>query len=171
MEFEARFELLENDKNNLSLNFNVTKMWFDQDLFEEFQYNNKTSSGLQGASDFIVNAALNYSNKKENEFGATLSGNYTSDNIFALGAPEDFDNSDIFYNDEIIEKGFFVLDLILRKKFNDHLSMNLRGLNLLNPLIQQTQKVKDIPTQIETNETVVSYKRGVDIRIGLNYSF
>lgn len=171
LEFEARFGIIENGNNKLGFNFNATKMWFNQDLFEEFQYNNKTSSGLQGASDFILNASLNYSNNREKEFAATLSGNYSSDNVFALGAPEDFANSDVLYNDEIIEKGFFVLDLILRKKFNDHLSMNLRGLNLLNPLIEQTQKVKDIPTQIETNETVVSYKNGVDIRIGLKYTF
>jgi len=172
LEFEARWGILKSDdSDNLSLNFNATKMWFNQDLYKEFQYNGKTSSGLQGASDLILNTSLNYSNNKENEFGATLTGNYSSDKIFALGAPEDFSSSDVLYNDEIIEKGFFSLDLVLRKKLNQHFSLSFKGLNLLNPAIEQTQKVKDIPTQIETTEIVGSYKKGVNLQLGLRYSF
>ncbi|OIQ40295.1 MAG: TonB-dependent receptor [Bacteroidetes bacterium MedPE-SWsnd-G1] len=174
LEFEGRWGLLKSeDKDSDEVNFivNVTKMWFDQDIYEEFQYNGKTSSDLEGASDLILNSSLNYSNNKENEFGATLTGNYSSDKIFALGAPEDFANSDVLYNDEIIEKGFFTLDLVLRKQLNERLSMSFKGLNLLNPQIEQTQKVKDIPTQVETNETVVSYKKGVDLQLGISYSF
>jgi len=171
LEFETRWELLNNETNNLNVTFNATKMWFNQDLFEEFQYNNKKESDLQGASDFILNASINFSNNKENEFGATLSGNYSSDKIFALGAPEDFASSDILYNDEIIEKGFIAIDIVLRKKINNHFSMNLKGLNILNPVIEQTQKVKNIPTQIETNEIVSSYKKGIDIRLGIKYTF
>ena len=171
LELETRWELLTSESNNLNVHFNVAKMWFNQDLFQEFQYKNKKKSDLQGASDFILNASLNYSNNKKNEFGATLSGNYSSDKIFALGAPEDFVNSDILYNDEIIEKGFLSMNIVLRKKINNHFSVNLKGLNILNPAIEQTQKVKNIPTQIETNQIVSSYKKGVDIRIGLKYTF
>ena len=146
-------------------------MWFNQDLYSEFQYNNVTESNLQGASDLILNGALNYANNKENSFGATWSGNYSSDKIFALGAPEDFSSSDVYYNDEIIEKGFFTLDLVLRKQINKNFSMRLKGLNLLNPAIEQTQNVRDIPTQVETTETVSSYKKGIDFNIGLRYTF
>ena len=170
-EFETRLNLVDTEQTGLNLNLNATKMWFNQDLLPDFQYAGKTTSDLQGASDFIVNGALSYSNNKENEFVATLTGNYSSDKIFALGAPEDFANSFELYNDEIIEKGFVTLDLVLTKKFNEHFSMNLRGQNLLNPSIDQTQKVRDIPTEIETNEVVMSYKKGVDFRIGFNYTF
>ena len=171
LEFETRWDILDNENAGLNFNFNATKMWFNQDLLPEFQYANKTESDLQGASDFIVNGALSFTNNAENEFVATVSGNYSSDKIFALGAPEDFDNSDVLYNDEIIEKGFFTLDLVLTKQINERFSMNLRGRNLLNPSIEQTQKVRDIPTQIETNETVSSYKNGVDISLGMKYTF
>ncbi len=171
LEFETRLELLDKEHANLNFNFNATKMWFNQDLLAEFQYANRTESDLQGASDFILNAALSFSNNAENEFIATLTGNYSSDKIFALGAPEDFENSDVLYNDEIIEKGFFTMDLVLTKDINDRFSMNLRGRNLLNPAIEQTQKVRDIPTQVETNELVSSYKNGVDISLGMKYTF
>ena len=171
MEFETRWNIIESDNNDLSFNFNATKMWFNQDLYKEFQYNNVTSSNLQGASDLILNGVLSYSNNKENAFGVILSGNYSSDKIFALGAPEDFSNSDVYYNDEIIEKGFFALDLVVRKKINKNLSINLKGLNLLNPAIEQTQNVKNIPTQIETTEMVSSYKKGIDFNLGLKYTF
>ena len=175
LEFETRINLIKpnEDENNstLDLNFNATKMWFNQDLHKEFQYKNKTSSKLQGASDFIVNTSLSYSNTKENEFTATLSANYSSDKIFALGAPEDFTNSATLYNDEIIENGFVSLDLILNKKITNNLSLKLTGKNLLNPNIKQTQKVRNLSTQIETNETVVSYKKGILLNLSLKYSF
>ena len=171
LEFETRWNIIESENNDLNFNFNATKMWFNQDLYSAFQYNNVTESNLQGASDLILNGALNYANNKENSFGATLSGNYSSDKIFALGAPEDFSSSDVYYNDEIIEKGFFTLDLVLRKQINKNFSMRLKGLNLLNPAIEQTQNVRDIPTQVETTETVSSYKKGIDFNIGLRYTF
>lgn len=174
LELETRLGIVKSedgDSNEVNFNFNITKMWFEQDLYKEFQYSDKTSSGLQGASDLILNASLSYSNNKENELGATLTGNYSSDKIYALGAPEDFVNSDILYNDEIIEQGFFTLDFVLRKKLNENFSMSFKGMNLLDPIIEQTQKVKDIPTQVETNETVVSYKKGVNLQLGLKYTF
>ena len=146
-------------------------MWFKQDLLEEFQYNNKTESDLQGASDLIINTALSYSNNKENEFSATLAGNYSSDKIYALGAPEDFTNSAILYNDEILEKGFVTLDLVLSKKLSKNLSMKLTGKNMLNPSIEQSQKVKPLSTEIETTEIISSYKKGMDLSLGFKYTF
>jgi len=170
-EFETRLAIIKSDLNSLSINFNATKMWFNQDLLKEFQYKNKTTSDLQGASEFILNTALSYSNKKENSFNATLTGNYSSDKIFALGAPEDFSNNAILYNDEIIEKGFITIDLVLSKKINKNLSVKLTGKNLLNPTIDQSQKVKNISNQIEANQIISSYKKGANIKLGLKYIF
>jgi len=171
LEFETRLNIFEKENSDLNINFNATKMWFNQDLLKEFQYNNKTTSKLQGASDFIVNTALSYSNNKESEFNATLSGNYSSDKIYALGAPEDFSNSAILYNDEIIEKGFITLDLVLSKQINKQLSVKLVGKNILNPSIEQSQKVKPLSSEIETNEIISSYKKGLDLSIGFKYTF
>jgi len=175
LEFEAKTDIIkgniDENKGSLNLNFNATKMWFNQDLLENFQYKGKTTSGLQGASDFIINTALSYTNNKEKEFIATLTANYSSDKILALGAPEDFTNSLIFYNDEIIEKGFVSLDVIVNKKLSEKLSVKISGKNLLNPSIEQTQKISNLTTQNETNETIVSYKKGLQLGLSLKYTF
>jgi len=171
LELETRLGVLQTDTHNLDINLNATKMWFKQDLLPTFQYNQQTSSDLQGASGFILNTAISYETVGEKAFLATLSGNYSSDKIYALGAPEDFDNSDVLFNDEIIEKGFVSLDLVLSKKFSDHWSLGIKGKNLLNPAIEQTQQIRSLSTQVVTNETVNSYRKGIDLNIGLKYTF
>jgi outer membrane receptor protein involved in Fe transport len=172
-ELEAKTDLIKNDDDEgiLNLTGNVTKMWLTQDLLKDFQYKDVTTSSLQGASDFIANGSLSYSNNKEKKFTATLTGNYSSDKIFALGSPEDFANSDIYYNDEIIEKGFVSLDLVMSKELTKNLVVKLVGRNLLNPEIKQTQFVKSFITNIETNETVLSYKKGSQLTVSMKYTF
>lgn len=172
-ELEVRTDLLKNDNNESILNMtaNLTKMWLNQDLLEDFQYKNITSSSLQGAAGFISNGSLSYGDRKEKEFVATLTGNYSSDKIFSLGSPEDLLNSNKFYNDEIIEKGFVTLDLVVSKKLSKNILVKLVGRNLLNPEIKQTQLVKSFITNIETNETVLSYKKGSQFTVSFKYSF
>lgn len=172
-ELETRLGLLKNvdEDNIIDFNANVTKMWFDQDLYKEFQYNNKSTSKLQGASDLIINSSVSYNNQRENAFIATLSANYASDKIFALGSPEDLEQSDIMFNEEIIEKGFITLDVILSKAINKNLTIKALAQNILNPVIKQTQEITDIPTGVTTNETVQSYKRGADFSLNLSYKF
>ncbi|WP_298532563.1 TonB-dependent receptor [uncultured Algibacter sp.] len=173
VEIETRLNLIENEEEESILDFNVnlTKMWFNQDLLEEFQYKNLTESELQGASDLIINGSLSYNNQSERPFIATITGNYASDKIFALGAPEDFASSDVLYNDEIIEKGFVTLDLVLSKQLTDRLLLKFIGRNLLNPDIQQTQKVQSLVDGTETDELVSSYKSGSVLSLSLKYAF
>ena len=169
LEFEARYYIIkavETGMPSLNLIVNATKMWFNQDLLEEFQYNSKTETDLQGASGFIANAALSFSNNKEKEFVATLSGNYSDDKIFALGAPEDFENSATLFNNEIIEKGFTTVDLIISKKLSDRISLKFSGKNLLNPEIQQTQEIKPLTEDART-EVVSSYKKGINLSLSV----
>lgn len=173
IELEGRVGFLENEDEEdlLNLTGNITRMWLTQDLLTNFQYNNKTESSLQGASDFIVNTVLSYSNKKEREFVATLSGNYSSDKIYALGNPESFASSDTLFNEEIIEKGFVTLDLVLSKEITEKLTARLIGRNLLNPAIKQTQDLRDLNTGITTTETVLEYKKGSQLSLNLKYVF
>ena len=172
-ELEAKTDLIKNDDDEGVLNItgNITKMWLNQDLYENFQYKDVTESSLQGASDFIVNSSLSYSNKKENEFSATLTGNYSSDKIFSLGGAEGFVNRATEFNDEIIERGFVALDLVVSKELTKNLQVKLVGRNLLNPEIKQTQNVTSIITGVETNETVLSYKKGSQLTLGFKYNF
>ncbi len=166
---------------NLDLNFNATRMWHSQDLKEvraedgtfirTFRYKNLTKTGLQGASDWIVNTSLNFSTPSENPFSASLIMNYASDKIYALGAPEIQSQSDTFYNDAIIEKGFVAMDATLTKEFGKSWTLRFIGRNLLNPEIRRTQLVKPSTTGIETDETVRSYTSGATLSLGVNYSF
>lgn len=174
LELEGRFHLLKaknSEEPEINLILNTTKMWFKQDLLKEFQYNNKTESDLQGASDFIVNGTVSFSTNKKNNLKLAISGNYSSDKILALGSPEDFSNSGTLFNSEIIEKGFVKLDFVLSKKLSKRFAIKLAAKNLLNPKIEQTQKIKPLSGKA-FNEVVNSYKKGVDLsctlKINLN---
>ena len=169
VEVETRLGLIKaetTERPGLDLILNATKMWFNQDLLKEFQYNSKTKTDLQGASGFIVNGALSYSSNKENEFAASVTGNYSSDKIFALGAPEDFENSATLFNNEIIEKGFVTVDLVISKKLSKRVELKFSGKNLLNPKIEQTQEIKPLSGESST-EVVSSFKKGINLALGV----
>lgn len=182
VELESRVNLIMvDDRPKLRLNLNATRIWHSQDLKdvvdetgavkETFKYKNLTETGLQGASDLILNTVLNYSNLKENPLEATLSFNYASEKIVILGGPEDQATKDIDYNDAIVENGIPMLNLTVKKVLSDKLDVNLTARNILNPNIKLTQLVKDPNTAIETNETVLSYTRGRQLSITFNYNF
>ena len=187
-ELETKVDLVKvNDEGetpkgiNLDLNLNATRMWHSQDLKEvrdadgnfirTFRYKGLTQTGLQGASDWIVNTSLNFSTPSDNPFSASLTANYASDKIYALGAPEVQSQSETFYNDAIIEKGFVVFDATLTKELGEHWTLRFLGRNLLNPDIKRTQLVKPSTTNVETEEIVRSYTSGTTLSLGLNYSF
>ena len=163
----------------LDLVFNITRMWHKQDLkevFDEdgnfvrtFRYKGLTEEGLQGASDWILNTSLNFTTAGQKPFDASLTANYASDKIFALGAPEIQSQADTFYNDAIVEKGFVVLDAVITKQIDRHWRIRLRGRNLLTPTIERTQLVRPSTTGIETEEIVRSYTTGAQIILGINY--
>ncbi len=182
IEVEGRVNLISGDERpNLKLNMNASRMWHKQDLKEvvdengnfvrTFRYKGLSETGLQGASDWIVNGSLNFSTNTENPFEVTISGNYASDKIYALGSPEFQTSGDINYNDAIIEKGFISLDLILNKKMTTNLKIGLSGKNILNPEIKRTQLIKPSTTNIETEETILSYTRGANLGLSINYTF
>lgn len=184
LEIETKLSLLEAEEEteyNLDLNLNASRMWHTQDLKEirnangdfvrTFRYKGLTETDLQGASDWIFNGSLNFSTNTENPLRASVVANYASDKIFALGAPEIQTQSETFYNDAIIEKGFVTLDAIISKNLGENLSLKLSGKNLLNPEIERTQNVRPSTTGIETNQTVRSYTRGATISLGVGYKF
>ena len=184
LELESKLELISMKKGaayDLNLGFNASRMWHSQDLKEvraadgtfirTFQYKGLTETGLQGASDWIFNGSLNLVTGNENPFMASLVANYASDKIYALGAPERQTESETFYNDAIVEKGFVTLNTVLSKELGDHWSLKFTGKNLLNPEIERVQNIKPSTTGIETTETVRSYTRGAVLSLGVNYSF
>ncbi len=182
IELESRVNLITVDERpTLRLNFNATRMWHKQDLkdvygedgsiTETFKYKDITDTGLQGASDLIVNTSINYTTLNENPFEATVAFNYASEKIVILGGPEDQATKDIDYNDAIVENGIPYLDLIFKKTFNERLQVSINAKNLLNPQIKLTQLVNNPVMGTEINETVLSYNRGRQISININYNF
>ncbi|NKI31595.1 TonB-dependent receptor [Croceivirga thetidis] len=210
IELESKINLLEPKFNeatddyegiDLSLVFNATLMHHEQDLkfvptedgtnaTDFFRFGTNSSTGLEGASDFIMNANLNMKTSGENKFAASLNANYASDKIFVLGNPEGFAIYDYSYNDNIIEKGFVVLNGRLSQDINEKWQVSLNGQNLLDPEIRRTQGVLDNrnevrdfsndinvrlgpngPQRIIRTETVRSYKLGRTLSLGLTYTF
>ncbi|HIB36552.1 TonB-dependent receptor [Mesonia sp.] len=185
LELEANVGLISSEEENgvnLDLGFNFTRMWHTQDLktnYNEegniastFRYNGKSEIGLEGASDYIVNTSFNFSTNWEKEFNANISGNYSSDKIYAIGsAPDSQTIESNLYNNEIIEKGFVTLNATLNQEITKNFSVNFKALNLLDPEIERTQDVLDIPTGQENTETIRSYKKGMTLSLGFNYKF
>lgn len=186
VEIDANLSLIEKDVVDntgfsLDLNANATRMWHNQDLKEivykngmianSFRYAGKSEEGLQGASDWIFNAALNFSTAWENELSANLSANYSSDKIFALGrAVQDLSLSDVYYNDAIIEKGFVTLNLVVNQELNENWTLRFTGKNLLNPTIEREQDVLPINGNIVETNTVQSYTKGAVLSFGVSYN-
>ena len=182
VEVEGRVNLIAGDENpNLKLSVNASRMWHSQDLKEvyddngnfvrTFRYKGLTETGLEGASEWIANGSFYFSSNTEKSFDATLSANYASDRIYALGSPEFQTSGDVNYNDAIVEKGFVTLDLILSKQLTERLKIGVSGKNILNPKIERTQLIKPNTTNIETEESVLSYTRGAKFGLKLNYTF
>ncbi|PQJ16459.1 TonB-dependent receptor [Aureicoccus marinus] len=203
LELETKLDLIkattneegEATGNELSMVFNATRMWTNQDLIEQrtesgalirsFRYKTISKTNLQGAPDYIINSSLNFNTAGVNPFGVSLTANYASDKIFALGVPTDQINRDIFYDDAIVEKGFVVLDATVTKDLGEHWQVRLTGRNLLNPDIRQTQlilrNIRDLAPlpidqrlnaqRVEEEVTVRSYNLGRTISLGFNYNF
>jgi len=170
VELEGKMNVFEVEKSKLDATFNVTAMTTNQDLLPEFQFKGRTESKLQGASDLIFNSAFSFSTIEENEFISTLAVNYASDKLAYLGSAEDFENSLENYNDEIVEIGFWTLDMVLSKKLSENLSLKLAGKNLLDAEIKQTQKVVN-SRGIEKNYVVSSYRKGASVSFSVKYAF
>ncbi|MBS9464019.1 TonB-dependent receptor [Flagellimonas sp. 389] len=193
VELETRLDLIKERDSlpSLRLSGNISYIDHKQDLRDDglnvnnsrrtFRYRGLDEIGLEGASDWTTNLALtlNTGNKFPYEF--TLAGNYASDRIFALGAPRaqsPLDTNGVLledtnFNGEIIENGVVVLDFIFTKDINEHLSIGASAKNLLNPVVRRTQLVSDEP-DVSTNtreEEVLTYTRGVNASLSINYKF
>lgn len=92
--------------------------------------------------------------EKRSDLNLTLSYNYFSDRIYALGTDG---------RGNIVEKGIGTLDFILRAKLNKTISFNLKANNLVNPKIERFQEIQTV--------TVLEFKQGRNFSFGVNYQF
>ncbi|WP_246615897.1 TonB-dependent receptor [Aquimarina litoralis] len=182
-ELEGRVYIIKKQESgpNLKLSGNISYLDHVQDLKDviradgtleqTFKYGDRTEIGLEGASDWITNMSLTFNSGEEHPYELTLTGNYASDKIFALGAPRNQQQPDVFFNGEIIEKGFVTLDFIANKEINDHWSIGLTAKNLLNPTIERTQFVQEVVSGNQFESTILSYSTGIETSLNVSYKF
>ncbi len=176
-EFEIRKNVYEyeNDskdkvlKTNLSVGLNASYMYTNQELNGE-KILKETSIGnlplsanftdeetrLTGASDLLLNGDISFYKdlKKDRNIQTTLTYNYFSDRIYAIG---------INGKGNLIDKGIGTLDFILKSQLNKNLSVGFSAKNILNPAVERFQEVQDTK--------VLSYKKGSSLKLSLSYNF
>ncbi|RZS99652.1 TonB-dependent receptor [Aquimarina brevivitae] len=183
VELEGRVYIIKKQEasQSLRLSGNVSYLNHEQDLKDvfradgtleqTFKYGGKSEIGVEGASDWITNLSLTYNSGNDTPYEFTLTGNYASDKIFALGAPRNQQQPDVFFNGEIIEQGFVTLDFIANKEFNDHWSLGLTAKNLLNPTIKRRQFIQEVVSGDQFESTILSYSTGIETSLSLKYTF
>ncbi len=151
--------------NKLTFGLNASYMIHNQELnkekiIEENPGNSvdfsKEEDGFSGASDLLVNTDFTYLKDFNNGMNiqSTLVFNYFTDRIYALGTEG---------KGNLVDKGYGTLDLILKSKINDHINLGFSFKNLLNPAIERFQDNQDV--------TILSYRRGLDLKLSLSYNF
>jgi len=113
-----------------------------------------TEGRLTGASDLILNADVTYKKdfSKTANLLATITYNYFSDRVYAIGSAGKGDH---------IDKGVGSLDVILKSELSKKIKIGFSLKNLLNPSIKRVQEIQNVE--------VLSFKNGVNASVSLTY--
>ena len=168
-EFEIRKNIYERDnkyKESLNAGFNASYMYNNQDFnVDKVEKENdftvffaKKEGKLTGASDLLINADISYFRDftKDANILATLTYNYFSDRIYAIG-------TGAIGKGDLIDKSIGTLDFILKSKLSKNIGIGLSAKNILNPTVERFQDEQDV--------IVESYKKGVNYKFSMTYSF
>ena len=168
IEVEFRKSIVQNygEANSMQLlnfGFNASYLYSNQKLVDvptdalTVRFTNAEDK-LEGASPLLINTDLTYQVEKGGlDFTTSVVFNYFSERIFSLGTAG---------SQNIMEKGIPTLDFVTRTKLGEHLGLNLSIKNLLNPEFQLT---KELDSGVDT--LINSYRRGVNVSLGINYTF
>ena len=144
--------------NILSAGANVSYLFTNQKLENPVPIFTKSESALQGASPLLVNADISYLfNQDKWNWTSTVVINYFSDRIYSIGTRGFKD---------VIEKGIPTLDFISKATIHKNWSIDLKIRNLLNPYVKLERE-----SDSQSNITLASYRRGMDMSLGLSYKF
>ncbi len=162
VELEARKKLVDNEekdyqlKAGLNASYLYSRVNLNSNSIAQFQ---QSSSELEGATPFLLNADLAFTKKYENsEFTSSIVLNYFSDRVYSIGT-RGFEN--------IIEKGIPTLDLVSSLKLAKKYNFKLKLVNLLNPEFQTSRD-----GSVNKSSVVLrNYKKGVNISLGFSYDF
>lgn len=127
---------------------NLDPVWFVQN----------TTSTLEGAAPYIINADLTYSMVSGNfSITSALVVNYLSDKVHTIGTRG--------YNN-LIEESITTLDFVSSVRVNNNIAVNLKARNLLNPEYRLTRKGANDDISIP-GVVIRSYRKGLLFDIGI----
>lgn len=161
------FNFKDGNSKKLSAGLNASYLYSNQELnskkvIKETDYNvdftNKESK-LTGASDLLLNADISFLsewNNKESNLTSTIAFTHFSDRVYSIGTNG---------RGNQVDKAFGSLDFITKIKLNKNLGFGLIARNLLNPSINRVQENNN------GDINVLSYKKGLNLNLSLNYQF
>jgi hypothetical protein len=169
-ELEYRKTIFNFDDTNakkLSAGINASYLYSNQELstskvINETAYNvvfTDDKSKFTGASDLLLNADLSFYNDwndKESSLTSTLAYTYFSDRVYAIGTND---------RGNLVDKAFGSLDFITKMKLNQKIGIDLVVKNILDPKINRVQE------NASGDINVLSYKKGLNVGLNLNYQF
>jgi outer membrane receptor protein involved in Fe transport len=153
--------------NKLSAGLNASYMYTHQELDSEKvkaenNYNAEfthSSGQFTGASPLLLNADFTFIrewNDQKSSVSTTLAYTYFSDRVFSIGTAK---------RGNLVDKAVGTLDFIVKSKLNSTLGIDFGIRNILNPSIDRVQENRG------GDVTVLSYTRGINVGLGVNYQF
>lgn len=165
VEIEVRKNLLKNAEDSdqeyaldggLNLSLLSSKVNLDETSIAQFT---NSTSDLEGATPFLINADISFNKKYENsELQTSLVFNYFSERVYSIGT-RGFEN--------ILEKGIPTLDIVSSLKLGKHYNVKFKAQNLLNPSFELSRE----GALNGGNVVLGNYKKGVNLSLGLTYDF
>lgn len=144
--------------NKLSFGLNGSYIYTDVEIYAALAPAEERTQ-LEGAAPIIANADISFVMERGTKrFTNTVVFNYVSDKIYSTGT-NGYKNT--------IESDVPTLDFVSSAKLSDKLSLSLKANNLLNPEYILERESKTSSDKIVLN----SYKKGVDVSLGLSYNF
>ena len=161
------FNFDDSNSKKLSAGINASYLYSNQDLntekvIKETDYNvvfTNTKSSFTGASDLLLNADISFFNEwndKGSNLNTTLAYTYFSDRLYAIGTND---------RGDLVDKAFGSLDFIAKSKLNKKIGIDFVLKNLLDPRIDRVQ------ANSSGDVNVLSYKKGLNFSLNLNYQF
>lgn len=163
LELELRKNLLksaeDSEDRNYTLSTGINASYIYSQLKVDVLNTPKKTSELEGSAPLLANFDITYNSSiNDKKFVSSLVLNYFSDRIFTIGT--------LSYQD-IIEKGVVGLDFVSSLGINKNLTLKFKAKNILDPTYQLSRKGNTNNKNIILN----SYKKGVNLGLGLSYKF
>jgi hypothetical protein len=163
------FNLDSENAEKLTGGINVSYLYSEQDLDND-KVNEETNGTrpttftnttgkFTGASPLLLNADLSFYrewNDKNSNLTTTLTYNYFSDRVNAIGTLEKGD---------LVDKAVGSLDFIVKSKLNKNYGLGMVVKNILDPTINRVQENKS------GDINVLSYKKGLNLSLQFSYEF